>query len=112
MRLRIIAALAAAMLLTASLAVTVSAHNAGCVQTGTGTWVFVGSNKEGPVVPEQNPNKVWDPAIGDYRLDLQPENAGGDQFGARAAADVGGSAVERPLATRCLPPEPRSGFAP
>lgn len=99
------AALAAAVLIVMASA-SVSAHNAGCVQTGTGEWVFVGSNKEGPIVPEQNPNKILD---GDaFRLDLQPDNASGDQYGVRFAADVGGSAIERPSPTRCAPGGPRA----
>ena len=76
-------------------------HNAGCVQTGTGEWVFVGSNKGAPFVPEQNPNRN-----AEGQLDLQP--GPGDQFGARHAADQGNSAVERPSPTRCTPPEPRA----
>jgi hypothetical protein len=73
-----------------------NAHNAGCVQTGTGEWVFVGSGKGGPLVPEQNPMRnVEGPASDLGRLDLQPENRG-DQYGARFAADQGNSAVEHP----------------
>jgi hypothetical protein len=107
LRSRIVLAVAAALLLTSVVSMGATAHNAGCVQTGTGEWVFVGSNKEGPLVPDQNPMKSWDPLINDYRLDLQPENSG-DQFGARAAADVGNSAVERPSPTRCSAPGPRA----
>ena len=99
------AALAAA-LLTLLASASVSAHNAGCVQTGTGEWVFVGSNNDGPIVPEQNPNKVLEGEI--YRLDLQPDNASGDQYGVRFAADVHGSAIERPSPTRCAPDGPRA----
>ena len=76
------------------------AHNAGCVQTGNGDYVFVGSNKSGPFVPEQNPNRNTTDEPG--RLDLQPENRG-DQYGARHAADQGNSAVERPGQPGCTP---------
>jgi hypothetical protein len=82
------------------------AHNAGCVQTGNGDWVFVGSNMNGPFVPEQNPNRNTTPGSDFGRLDLQ--EGPGDQFGARHAADQGNSAVERPSPTRCTAPEPRS----
>ena len=75
------------------------AHTAGCVQTGNGEWVFVGSNKSGPFVPEQNPNR--NAATG--QLDLVP--GPGDQYGARYAADQGNSAVQRPFsATQTCPP--------
>lgn len=75
-----------------------SAHNAGCVQTGNGKWVFVGSNKEAPLVSAHNPHFLPtadpnDPAD-TGQLDLQPGS--GDQYGARFAADQGNSAVERP----------------
>lgn len=100
------AAIGAVLLLTVLAATTVSAHNAGCVQTGTGEYVFVGSNKDGPIVPEQNPNRVWE--AGAFHLDLQPDNASGDQYGVRFAADQHGSAVERPAPTRCLPSGPRA----
>jgi hypothetical protein len=83
-----------------------SGHNAGCVQTGNGEWVFVGSNNNGPFVPDQNPNRNEIPGPDFGRLDLQP--GPGDQYGARHAADQGNSAVERPLPTRCTPPEPRA----
>ena len=83
-----------------------SAHNAGCVQKGNGEWVFVGSNKSGPFVPEQNPNRNNTPGADFGRLDLQPEGPG-DQYGARHAADQGNSAVERPSPERCTAPEPR-----
>lgn len=112
MAYRIVArAVLAGMLLTALVAPAVGAHNAGCVPTGTGEYVFVGSNREGPIVPLANPMSSWDPAIGNYRLDLQPHNSG-DQYGARHAADVGQSAVERPAPSRCTPPPPRDAFAP
>ena len=82
-----------------------TAHNAGCVQTGNGSWVFVGSNNSGPDVAAQNPHyhEAMDADHG--RLDLQ--EGPGDQYGARFAADQGNSAVERPLASLCQPPEPR-----
>jgi len=72
-----------------------AAHNAGCVQTGNGDWVAVGSGKAAPFVPEQNPNRNTSAGSDFGRLDLQPEGPG-DQYGARFAADQGGSAVERP----------------
>jgi hypothetical protein len=71
------------------------AHNAGCVQTGNGDWVAVGSGEEAPFVPEQNPNRNTTVGSDFGRLDLQPEGPG-DQYGARFAADQGNSAVERP----------------
>lgn len=108
MRRRIRAAFALAVVLAVLAAPTVNAHNAGCIQTGTGDWVFVGSNKDAPIVPEQNPNTVWEGGV--FRLDLQPENAGGDQYGARFAADQGTSSVERPSPSRCSPDGPRAGF--
>jgi hypothetical protein len=83
-----------------------AAHNAGCVQTGNGEWVFVGSNNRGPLVPEQNPNHHAAPDADQGRLDLQ---AGpGDQYGARFAADQGSSAVERPSPALCTAPAPRT----
>jgi hypothetical protein len=66
------------------------AHNAGYVITGNGACQEVGSNKEAPLVPEQNPNRNG--ATG--QLDLIP--GPGDQYGARFAADQGNSAVQRP----------------
>ena len=83
------------------------AHNAGCVPTGNGAWVFVGSGKSGPFVPEQNPNRNTTAGPDYGRLDLQPGGPG-DQFGARHAADQGGSAVERPAPALCTAPEPRA----
>ena len=83
-----------------------TAHNAGCVQTGNGKWVFVGSNNSAPFVPEQNPHYHALEDADEGRLDLQ--DGPGDQFGARFAADQGNSAVERPLPTRCVAPEPRN----
>lgn len=97
-RLMLAAALLATVVLTASPA---SAHNAGCVQTGTGDYVFVGSNKEAPLVPEQNPKRNEE---GQLDLIAGP----GDQYGARFAADQGSSAVERP--NNCEAPPPRSDF--
>jgi hypothetical protein len=97
-RLTLVGAVTALAMLAATPA---GAHNAGCVQTGNGEWVFVGSNKEAPLVPEQNPNRNADTG----QLDLQPGS--GDQYGARHAADQGNSAVERPSPTRCTAPEPR-----
>ncbi len=82
-----------------------TAHNAGCVQTGNGEWVFVGSNKSAPFVPEQNPHYHAAPDADQGRLDLQ--EGPGDQYGARFAADQGKSAVERPSPTRCQAPPPR-----
>ena len=82
-----------------------AAHNAGCVQTGNGKWVFVGSNNSGPFVPEQNPHYHAAPDADQGRLDLQ--EGPGDQYGARFAADQGNSAVERPSPTRCVAPAPR-----
>jgi hypothetical protein len=66
-----------------------SAHNAGHVILPDGTCVDVGSFKDGPFVPEQNPNRntTTDPG----RLDLIP--GPGDQYGARYAAVQGNSAV-------------------
>lgn len=61
------------------------AHNAACVVTGNGSVVFVGSNKDGPIVPEQNPNRLWVADEGVYRLDLM--DGSGDQYGARWAAE-------------------------
>ena len=71
-----------------------SAHNWGCVQTGTGEWVPVGSETEAPLVGEGNPHyhAALDEAHG--QLDLQ--EGPGDQYGTRYAADQGNSAVELP----------------
>lgn len=98
MRRTVLAGAAAALALLA--AAPAGAHNAGCVQTGNGKWVFVGSNKEAPLVPEQNPNRN----AGTGQLDLQP--GPGDQYGARFAVDQGNSAVQHPR--NCTPPEPRA----
>jgi hypothetical protein len=100
-RLMLLGAIVAAAVLPAAPA---TAHNAGCVQKGTGEWVFVGSGNDGPFVPEQNPNRntTTDPG----RLDLIP--GPGDQYGARYAADQGNSAVERPSPALCTAPGPRA----
>ena len=96
-RFRIPLALLVTIALMALTTATVAGHNAGCVQTGNGEWVFVGSNKLSPEVPEQNPNSGPDSnRPGANYLDLQPETQGSDQYGARFAADQGNSAVERP----------------
>jgi hypothetical protein len=85
-------ALLALPLAAAVLAVApAQAHNAGYVITGNGTCQEVGSNKEAPLVPEQNPNR--NATTG--QLDLIPGS--GDQYGARFAADQGNSAVQRPV---------------
>ena len=81
----------AAALTALALATGASAHNAGYVVTGNGTCQEVGSNKEAPLVPEQNPNRN----AGTGQLDLIP--GPGDQYGARFAADQGNSAVQRPV---------------
>jgi hypothetical protein len=86
---------------------SVAAHNAGCVLTGNGEYVFVGSNKDAPAVPVQNPNSSYDATRGLNVLDLQPSTPGSDQYGARYAADQGNSAVVRP--TVCSPDGPRAG---
>ncbi len=76
-----------------------TAHNAGCVTTGNGTVVSVGSGKDAPFVGEHNPhrhNTVFNQLDADNlgRLDLV--YGAGDQYGARFASDQGRSAVERP----------------
>lgn len=111
LRLRIPRALLLAFALMAMTTATVAAHNAGCVQTGNGEWVFVGSNKESPPVPEQNPMSSYDPIRDGNYLDLQPDGSG-DQFGARFAADQGDSAVERPSPARCEATGPREDNSP
>lgn len=103
-RLTLFGALSAATIAFA--ATPAAAHNAGCVQTGNGEWVFVGSGNSGPFVPEQNPNRNTTTGADFGRLDLQPEGPG-DQYGARHAADQGNSAVQRPSPTLCTPPEGR-----
>lgn len=105
-RLRILVALALASSVVTLGAGTAAAHNAGCVLNGNGEYVFVGSNKESPAVPEQNPNSSYDPIRDGNFLDLQPGTPGSDQYGARYAADQGGSAVERPFG--CVPTGPRA----
>jgi hypothetical protein len=73
------------------------AHNAGFVITGDGTCQEVGSDKSGPDVPEQNPNRnTLGPASDLGNLDLNPATPG-DQYGARFAADQGNSAVQPPV---------------
>jgi hypothetical protein len=105
-RLRILVALALASSLMMLGAGTAGAHNAGCVLNGNGEYVFVGSNKGSPGVPEQNPNSSYDPIRDGNFLDLQPGTPGSDQYGARYAADQGGSTVERPFV--CVPTGPRA----
>ena len=90
------AAVACAFALSAAPA---TAHNAGCVRTGNGTWVSVGSGKFGPMVSENNPHYHTTPGPNFGRLDLQP--GPGDQYGARHAADQGNSAVVPPPPTGC-----------
>ena len=87
-KLALLAVLPAAVVLAVAPA---QAHNAGYVITGNGTCQEVGSNKEAPLVPEQNPNR--NATTG--QLDLTP--GPGDQYGARYAADQGNSAVQRPV---------------
>jgi hypothetical protein len=92
--LRILLALPMAALILAATTATAAAHNAGCVQTGDGTWISVGSGKSSPAVAEQNPRSSDDPPrVGNF-LDLTPETTG-DQYGARYAVIVG-SAVQHP----------------
>ena len=107
----VIALLLGSLLLTLVSTALVAAHNAGCVQSGTGEYVFVGSNKDSPTVSQNNPNsrprlnpETGEPT-GEYQLDLQPDGPG-DQYGARHAADQGGSAVVRPFV--CEPTGPRA----
>ncbi|HWJ45383.1 MAG TPA: hypothetical protein VNR63_08340 [Gaiellaceae bacterium] len=76
-----LAALAAGLVAAAP----VSAHNAGHIILPDGTCVDVGSGKDAPMVPEQNPNRNASNEPG--RLDLEP--GPGDQYGARFAADQG-----------------------
>lgn len=70
------------------------AHNAGCIITGNGGVVAVGSTKSGPFVPQDNPNYHTAADVDEGRLDLV--DGPGDQYGARFAADQGNSAVRRP----------------
>jgi hypothetical protein len=81
-------------LLVAALVAAVGApsafgHNAGHIILPDGSCLEVGSNKEGPFVPEQNPNQntTTDPG----RLDLIP--GPGDQYGARFAANQGNTPI-------------------
>ncbi len=81
-----------------------AAHNAGCVQTGNGDWVFVGSNNNAPYVSEQNPYHHTATAVDYGRLDLVEGR--GDQYGVRFVAEQEIAVVERP--SRCTPPPPRA----
>jgi hypothetical protein len=105
-RLRILVALALASTVVTLSAAPAAAHNAGCVLTGNGEYVFVGSNNDSPTVSEQNPNSSYDPSRDANVLDLQPQTPGSDQYGTRYAADQGDSAVERPVA--CAATGPRA----
>ncbi len=71
-----------------------AAHNAGCVVTGSGAVVTVGSGKDAPLVSPNNPHYHGTNDADFGRLDLIPGR--GDQYGARFAADQGNSAVQRP----------------
>ena len=83
-----------------------TAHNAGCVQNGNGDWVFVGSNKNGPYVSEQNPHYHTATAKEYGRLDLV--EGSGDQYGVRfVAEDEYHPAVQKP--SKCTAPPPRGG---
>jgi hypothetical protein len=86
-RIRLVVAVAATALVAVSPAWS---HNAGHVFTGDGSCLNVGSFKDGPVVPEQNPNRNTIPGDDFGRLDLIP--GPGDQYGARYAADQGNAA--------------------
>jgi hypothetical protein len=90
-RLTLFGAIAAAAV--ALSAPPAAGHNAGCVLTGNGTWVFVGSGNSAPFVPEQNPHYHAAADVDQGRLDLVP--GPGDQFGARFAV-TRGSAVQHP----------------
>ena len=74
-RLMLFGALAAASV--AFGAPPATGHNAGCVLTGNGTWVFVGSGNEAPFVPEQNPNRT---------RSVVPATSGGSIFSRRPRA--------------------------
>jgi len=93
-------ALACASVVVALVAASgAAAHNAGYVMTGNGSCQEVGSNKEGPVVPDSNPNR--NASTGQLDLIAGP----GDQYGARYAAEQGNSAVQRPFSsTQTCPP--------
>ena len=82
-------ALVLAIAAAAALGSTAGAHNAGHVILGDGRCIDVGSGNAAPLVSAENPhvNTTTDPG----RLDLEPGS--GDQYGARFAADQGGSAV-------------------
>jgi hypothetical protein len=69
--------------LVAGLAVAgpAGAHNAGHIILPSGECRDVGSGKDAPLVPEQNPNRLASTG----QLDLVP--GPGDQYGARYAAD-------------------------
>jgi len=64
-----------------------SGHNSGHIILPDGTCLNVGSEKEAPLVPEQNPNR--NATTG--QLDLIP--GAGDQYGARYAADEGNTPI-------------------
>lgn len=85
-RIAMLAGLVAAL----AAAAPVSAHNAGHVVLPDGSCIDVGSGKNAPYVSPNNPhvNATTDPG----RLDLEPGS--GDQYGARFAADQGGSALQ------------------
>jgi hypothetical protein len=78
-------------LLVAALALALPAsalgHNAGHIILPSGECLEVGSNKEAPLVPEQNPNRLDSTG----QLDLIP--GPGDQYGARFAADQGNTPI-------------------
>ena len=74
-------ALLATLLVALCGATTASAHNAAHVILPDGTCLNVGSGKEAPLVPEQNPNRLDSTG----QLDLVPGS--GDQYGARFAAN-------------------------
>jgi hypothetical protein len=82
-RLIVVAALAVA----AVAAAPASAHNAGHIILPDGTCLDVGSSKDAPLVPEQNPNR--NATTG--QLDLIPGS--GDQYGARFAATQGNTSI-------------------
>jgi hypothetical protein len=98
-RFQISVALTIALAVVASTTATVAAHNAGCVQTGNGDWVFVGSNKSSPAISANSVKSSDDPPRTGVFLDLTPQTTG-DQYGARYAAEIS-PAVERP--NNCQP---------
>ncbi len=68
------------------------AHNAGHIEFPDGTCLNVGSGKDAPLVSENNPH-YHDANDKDHgRLDLI--EGGGDQYGARYAANQGNSRVK------------------